>query len=426
MITLVRLSVALVLILIVAACSQPSSPSKVVLESQAVTEKQKLSSSDAWYFGTSVAVDGDLMVVGATRVIEPNFDGAAIYLYQKDVTGTWTFVKKLLASDGVAWDNFGGSVAISGNTVVVGASSAAIGANYYQGAAYIFERDQGGPNAWGQVKKLVSSLGTRDDHFGTSVAISGDIVVVGVPSDTISGNRYQGSAYLFNRNTGGANNWGQFRRLLASDGAKADRFGTSVAISGSTIIIGAFYHAYQGAAYLYQRDQGGVNVWGEVKKLGVDEVPSGIFYFGSSVAINGNFVVVGAPRGDGTNIDQGSAYLFARDQGGVNNWGVVKKLLASDGASTDSFGSSVAISGNTVVIGAEENDIGSSYSQGSAYLYKRNAGGTNNWGQARILLASDGAANNFFGNSVAISGNTIVVGAVGNPGDSNKGAAYIY
>lgn len=201
-------------------------------------------------------------------------------------------------------------------------------------------------------------------------------MVVGVPGDTISGNNYQGSAYLFNRNRGGANNWGQFRRLLASDGAKQDNFGASVSISG-------------------------------------------------------NFVVVGAPRGDGTYIQQGSAYIFARDQGGVNNWGVVKKLLASDGARDDRFGFSVAISGNSVVVGAKYNEIDSNYNQGSAYLYKRNSGGTNNWGQTRRFLASDGDKGDTLGSSVAISGSTIVVGANGKDDGSNppgpaRGAAYIY
>jgi FG-GAP repeat len=184
-------------------------------------------------------------------VVGAYYRGAA-YLYQKDATGTWQFVKKLVASDRARDDYFGGSVAISGDTVVVGA----YGDDIDQGSAYIFERDQGGANTWGQVKKLLASDGAEDDSFGGLVAISGDTVVVGAMFDDIGTNINQGSAYLFQRDKGGANTWGRVKKLLASDRAEGDYFGSSVAISGDTVVVGAFMdnvgtNIGQGSAYIY-------------------------------------------------------------------------------------------------------------------------------------------------------------------------------
>jgi hypothetical protein len=149
-------------------------------------------------------------------------------------------------------------------------------------------------------------------------------------------------------------------------------------------------------------------------------------YFGSSVSISGNTAIVGAPGDDDNGTESGSAYIFSRNQGGTDNWGEVQKLLASDGAAGDYFGWSLSISGNMAIVGAPIDDDNGGDS-GSAYIFSRNQGGTDNWGEVQKLLASDGAAYDYFGHSVSISGNTAIVGAVGDDDNGDySGSAYIF
>ena len=316
----------------------------------------------------------------------------------------WIQQAKLLASDAASSDRFGVSVAISGDVVVIGA----FGDDSYSGSAYVFEREQGG--GWSFVAKLTALDAASYDGFGWSVAISGDTVVVGANGDDAN----TGSAYLFERNQGGSNNWGLVAKLTALDADIYDFFGKSVAISGDVVIVGADGNSdhglYSGSAYLFERDQGGSNNWGQVKKLTALDAAGGD-QFGESVAINGGVIVVGAYSNDAHGSGSGAAYLFERDQGGTNNWGQVKKLTPLDAASGDYFGKSVAISGDMVVVGADGNDD-HGHRTGSAYLFERNQGGTNNWEQVKKLTALDADSNDLFGYSVAISGHTVVVGAL--------------
>ncbi len=376
-------------------------------------------------FGYSVAASGDTVVVGAYDDDDNGSNSGSAYIFRRNQSGgdAWDQVAKLTASDGAADDAFGYSVAISGDTIVVGA---------YQdddngsdsGSAYVFGRNQGGADAWGQVAKLLASDGADNDYFGRSVAISGDTVVVGANQDDDNGSD-SGSAYVFQRNQGGADAWGQVAKLLASDGADGDRFGASVAISGDTVVAGAYYDddngSNSGSAYVFARNQGGADAWGQVAKLLASD--GAIYdYFGRSVAISGDAIAIGAPHYD----DEGSAYVFGRNQGGADTWGQVAKLTASDGADEDDFGSSVAISGDTIVVGAyQDGDNGSS--SGSAYVFARNEGGADAWGQAAKLLASDGADSDYFGLGITISGNTILVGAYGDDDSgSSSGSAYVF
>ena len=212
------------------------------------------------------------------------------------------------------------------------------------------------------------------------------------------------------------------KKITASDGAAGDFFGVSVSISGDTAIVGAEGDdGYKGAAYIFERNQGGANNWGEVKKLtgsGTTQ-PAGdqsVSNFGYSVSISGDTAIVGM----NALVQVGNAWIFERNGGGMNNWGEVKKLTASDGAANDQFGISVSISVDTVIVGASGDDN----SKGSAYIFKRNTGGINNWGQVKKLTASDGAAGDEFGYSVLISGDTAIVGSVGD--DNVKGSAHIF
>ncbi len=375
------------------------------------TEIKKLTASDAAsldLFGNSVALSGDTAVVGA---LFNNTQAGSAYIYQQNNGGTdnWGEVKELVASDGQSGDTFGSAVAISNDTVVVGANDE----DSTNGAAYVFTRNSGGTNNWGEVKKLTPSAGTGPYRFGTSVGISGDTIVVGAPFDTAS----RGSAYVFERNLGGANNWGLARRLTATDGEAGDDFGISVAISIDLLVVGADQDdAAQGAAYIFGRNTGGAGNWGEVKKVIASDGVAGVS-FGNAVDISLDTVVVAAALDDAS---RGAVYIFDRDLGGANNWGEVRKQVASDGVAGDNFGNSLRMSGDFLVGGAGADNA----EKGTAYLFGRNQGGANQWAEVEKLTASDGVAGDQFGYSVGISGDVVAVGAYLK--NSFTGAAYLY
>ena len=374
-------------------------------------------------FGYSVSVSGDTVIVGARG--DGGGSGSA-YIFSRDQGGAdnWGQVKKLTAGDGAAGDEFGASVSISGDTAIAGAW----GDDGYSGSAYIFSRDEGGTDNWGEVKKLTAGDGAAGDIFGISVSIGGDTAIVGAHRDDDNGDD-SGSAYIFSRDEGGTNSWGQVQKLLAGDGASDDEFGRSVSISGDTAIVGAYYDddngSNSGSAYIFSRDYGGADNWGEFKKLITGDGAVGD-WFGRSVSISGDTVIVGAYGDDNNGSQSGSAYIFSRDQGGPDNWGEVIELTPSDGAADDGFGCSVSISGDTAIVGADGDDDNGSNS-GSAYIFSRDQGGADNWGEFKKLTAGDGATDDFFGYSVSISGDTAIVGAYGDDDNGDySGSAYIF
>ena len=375
------------------------------------TEVAKLTASDGAAddrFGWSVAISGDYAIVGAYLDDDKGSNSGSAYVFER-IAGTWTQVAKLTASDGAAGDQFGISVSISGDYAIVGAygdddkGSAS-------GSAYVFERIAG---TWTQAAKLTANDGAASDFFGYSVAISGSYAIIGAYQDDDLGGD-SGSAYVFERIAG---TWTQVAKLTASDGAASDYFGYSVAISGSYAIVGAYLDddngSGSGSAYVFERISG---TWTQVAKLTATDGASGD-QFGWSVAISGDYAIVGARLDDSS---QGSAYVFERASG---TWTQAAKLTASDGAASDYFGHSVAISGDYAIIGAyQDDDLGGD--SGSAYVFERIAG---TWTQVAKLTASDGAASDYFGYSVAISGSYAIVGAFQDDDlGSNSGSAYVF
>ena len=322
---------------------------------------------------------------------------------------------KISAADGVAEDQFAGSLAISGDTAIVGAS--AIGAaNHRPGAAYFFV---GGGNSWTLQQKITAFDAVNEDQFGFDVAIDGQTAVVGAFGRTVGVNPNQGAVYVYTKINGF---WTFQQQLFASDGAKYDIFGSKVAISGDTIVVGAngvdtAQTDNQGAAYVFFRTG---TTWAQQQKLTASDAKNNAF-FGDSVAIGADTIVVGATEDTvGTNTQQGSAYVFLRSG---STWSQQQKLTASDGASGDGFGYRVGVSVDTAIVGAPQNIIGNS--PGAAYVFVRT--GTV-WAQQQKLTADDGAAGDAFGISVTLSGNTAIVGADGDTIGSNvaQGSAYLY
>jgi hypothetical protein len=370
------------------------------------------------YFGSSVAIAGNTAVVGAPgKTVGSNAQQGAAYVYTFNGS-SWVQQAELTASDGTASDSFGRSVAISGNTVVVGAPYASLFPKVLQGSAYAYKF---GGTSWALSGKLTAPDAANNDYFGSSVAISGSTAVVGAYGKTIGANTSQGAAYLYTSLP-----WVERVEFTASNGAAYDEFGISVAISGNTAVVGAYgktigANTSQGAAYVYASSNGG-NTWAQQAELTASNGATNDL-FGSSVAISGNTALVGAQgKTVGPNSAQGAAYVYTFN---VASWVQQAELTANDGAMNDAFGVSVAISGNTALVGAPGKSTGPNSGQGAAYVYLFNG---SSWVQQAKLIASDGAANDALGQSVGISGNSAVVGAPNKSDASNpsRGAAYVF
>ena len=385
--------------------------------------ESKLTASDGEtndQFGYNVSISGDYAVIGAYTEDANGGQSGSAYIFERDGAGVWSEVQKLTASDGSSLDYFGFSVAISGETVVIGADYDDDNGSA-SGSAYVFERD--GVGFWSETQKLIASDAAANERFGYSVSISGNTVGIGAAydDDVDAATIDAGSAYVFERDEAGV--WSQVQKLTASDGAGGDLFGKSVSISGDTLVVGADYDddngSASGSAYVFDRDGGGF--WSETQKLTASD-GSSVDYFGWKVSISGETMVVSANYDDDNGLNSGSVFIFERDGAGV--WSEAQKLTASDGAENDQFGRSVSISGNKVVIGVDADDDNGGNS-GSAYVFER--GGAGNWSEVQKLTASDGAASDFFGRSVSISGETVVVGGHGNDDNgSGSGSAYMF
>jgi hypothetical protein len=253
---------------------------------------------------------------------------------------------------------------------------------------------------WTQQAKLTASDGVSNDYFGYSVAISGNTAVTGA----VAKNSLTGAAYVFVR-SGTA--WSQQAKLTASDGAANDYFGDSVAVSGSTAVVGARQNSSTGAAYVFVPSG---TTWSQQAKLTASDAAP-LDNFGVWVAVSGSTTVVGA---FGKNSNTGAAYVFVRSG---TTWSQQAELTAFDAAQSDNFGLSVALSGSIALVGAS----GKSSNKGAAYVFVRS--GTT-WSQQSELTASDSVSNDYFGVSVALSGSNAVVGAQGK--NSFTGAAYVY
>lgn len=295
------------------------------------------------YFGYTVSIDGDTAVIGAYGESELGFEAGAAYVFVRS-GNDWIQQAKLLANDGALGDRFGESVAISGNTIVVGAHwDDDHGRN--SGSAYVFVRDG---NSWTQQAKLSTPDGNTEDSFGRAVAISGDTIVVSAFYDDDLGFN-SGSVHVFERS---GTIWTRQPKLLASDGGVTDEFGTNVAIDGNTFLVSAARDddmgADAGAFYVFVHD--GIE-WKEHSKLRAPGSGAGDRL--SAVDINGNIAIIGAWGDDDSGSNSGAAYVFERNG---TSWAFHSKLSAPDGASEDLFGRSVAIANNSLIVGADSDD----------------------------------------------------------------------
>jgi len=359
-------------------------------------------------FGSSVSISGDLCVIGSPTDDDNGHDSGSAYIFRFDGSD-WVPESKLTASDGSAWDLFGISVSLDGNRCLVGANGDDDSGDH-TGSAYIFRYDE--PD-WVQETKLTAFDGAQDDEFGTSVSLCGDVCLIGASGDDDNGDG-SGSAYVFRFD---GHSWAYERKLLALDGQAGDLFGTSVSISTDLCIIGAKFDDdngdKSGSAYIFR--YGDPN-WVQQAKLMPSDGEAEDF-FGGSVAADGGHCIVGAHGDDDRGQRAGSAYAFRFAD---PNWVQEAKLTASDGDAWDSFGWSVAVSGDVGVVGAYmDNAIASE--AGSAYIFRFADG---NWGREIKLAGSDSAEHDHFGWSVSLDLDNVLVGAIRK--NEYTGAAYTF
>ncbi|HEV2826313.1 MAG TPA: FG-GAP repeat protein [Pyrinomonadaceae bacterium] len=320
---------------------------------------------------------------------------------------------KLTAPDAEYEDEFGRAVAVQGNVAVVGAPKDQ-GAGYGTGAAYVFEKTTSG---WQLQQKLTAPDSSSYSFFGTSVAIDGDRIVVGAYGDQNAG-IYAGAAYVFVR---AGSQWTPEQKLTGSENSFADSFGISVAIKGDRIICGAFGNSdfnqgEVGSAYVFQRIDG---LWLQQQELTASDGAS-LARFGLSVAMSEDTIAVGADGDSELGFFSGAVYVFTFDG---SNWLQQQKLHAQDAREGASFGYHVAMSGDTIVAGAPGDEVGT-HTHGAAYVFSRRSHG---WLQDRKLIAKDKDVFDGFGLRVAVSEDTIAVGSMFDiEAALYAGAVYVY
>ncbi len=358
------------------------------------------------HFGFAVAIDGDTALIGARGA---NAGQGAAYVFARSGT-TWSEQAMLTASDGEAGDLAGCSVALRGDVALVGAQ---YGGDKDQGAAYVFIRSGA---SWSEQAKLAAADAMPGFVFGMSVALEEGQALVGAPGAEGDDNS-PGAAYVFTR-TG--TDWSQEAKLTGAGSSSRDRFGTAVAIDGDTALVGAITHdpggiRDQGAAYVFARSDA---TWSRQTKLTATDGAAGD-EFGSSVALDGSMALVGAWNARiGANEGQGAAYVFALSGA---TWSQGAKLTAAGGAAGDHLGQAAALDGGAALVGTSLRDGG----RGGAFVFTHDGTG---WSQLAALAMQDGAAWDQFGRSVALDGRTALVGALGHDAgvQADQGAAYVF
>lgn len=368
-------------------------------------------------FGSALSMDGKYIAIGATGFQAGNKGVVgSVDLYMKRMD-TWIFRQRLTANDGRNGDTFGASVALNEKTVLVGSPFHSAAGGNGSGAAYVFQTRG---TTWLQQSKLVDPISALEDEFGYSVAVSGEMAVVGARQDDKRGPN-SGTVYVFTRQPPTAKTlkewWKQTAVLTAENPAIGAQFGHAVDVDQNTIIVGAYgvdlAGSDSGAAYIFEQRGG---QWEQLNSLVAQDAKAGDM-FGSVVAVHGQTAVVGAY---GVNLGQGAAYVFTWSDG---SWLQQAKLQPPDISRGDKFGGSVSVNGDTIVVGAHEHDV-SGTNTGTAYVFIRQG---NRWVQQAKLLADDAAIGDQFGGSVSVNRDTIVVGAwLDDNAVPDTGSAYIF
>jgi FG-GAP repeat len=355
--------------------------------------------------GYSVAIDDNWAMSGVPES-DSLASGAGKVLVYRRSGGTWSLLQTLVPETPVAEGGFGATIDLSGDRAIIGALTEAP-----HGAAYVFERVG---NTWSQKARVTGD--TLAYYFArTAVAISGDYAFVGAHGPSTTTFSGPGHVYVYKRNSAGA--WLRDTTITASDAFPYMEFGASVSIDGDVLVVGAQGGQFEpDASYVFRRSG---SAWTEVAKLTPLDTPVHR-YFGRSVSIAGNALIVGAPYDSANGHLAGAAYVFERDSSGT--WSQVQKLAPSTLTEDDHFGHSVSMDGPQLIVGAAGAD-GQSAMTGAAFTFRR---GLYGWVQWQTLFASDAVYGDAFGSDVSISGECAMVGAPDAEAPPNGGSAYIF
>ena len=391
--------------------ASPGQSVAVTAPPSGVTEITASNGSADDEFGVSVAIDGDFAIVGAEDFPSNDRDGI-VYLFERDADGNWSeeaFFDRTGTGDGL-----GDEVEISGST------AAAIAPE----GRYTLMLERGAGGGWSEGPSVAPSGPVVTDDFGRSIGLSGDYLFVGAPRDDHAGSS-TGAAYIFERSSGV---WPATEtvKLVASDASAGDQFGASVAVSGTYAVVGAPYRAeagprVPGAVYVFERDSSGT--WNEVAILTTSE-PVTDLELGRTVAIDGGTIAASSPNYSEVASFAGAVFVFERDSSG--SWRETQRIEPSDLSANDRFGASIDISGNTMVIGSQNGDTSAVTDSGTAYVYRRTAGGV--WFEITELAAPNPEAGSDFGGAVSVSGTRGLVGAdrASPNATSEMGEAYVF
>lgn len=390
------------------------------------------SSQPAAAFGTSSAISGDTLVVGSPLRDIPAIDAGRVYVHERSAGfgAPWGQVAEFSGSDTIAGDLFGQSVAIDGDFMAVGAPGADLPGSSNVGSVYMFQRNPANRNAWLQVAKILPpAVNTNgNDAFGSAVALQGNTLLVGAPNANLPGAARSGRAFVFKLGSGGPGNWAVSQVLVALDNRASGLFGdnefygAAVALDGDTAIIGA--HGANrsgntanwnfGAAYIHTRPNN-AGAFSELKRLDEfnDTEVKAYSGFGYSVDVSGDRIVVGvhattAPFGV---IKPGRARIYERNEGGTDQWGLVRDASPSDGLISAHFGRSVAISGELILVGSPGPSETSSENRGFVEILRRTPGATPTWLTIDRVTQGTVTSGDRYGNSVDIDGFSGVAGA---------------
>ncbi len=359
-------------------------------------------------FGVSVGIAGNTVVVGSIYDDDLGGDAGSAYVFFED-NGVWTQQAKLTAKDAKPNDYFGISVAIAGDRILVGAAEARTNGSR-TGAVYVYERTN---KVWALTQKLMPSTGAASDYFGYAVALEGNVAIIGAPqTDAVAYD--SGAAYVF---TYDGTFWSEKAKLSPPTGGVYGFFGGSVALFGTTVLIGQWDDgsgADMGSVFAFKENSGS---WIFQQELKASDRALGDT-FGFSVALHNNKAFIGAPFRDGSCVNSGAVYVYGRYN---DVWCEEQIIIPEDKNASQAFGSSVAVYGDMAAIGSYWDQDNGDYS-GSAYAYRDIE---NVWTQQFKYLPNDGVVGQLFGISAAMDGDRVIVGANGDDDNgTDSGAAY--
>ncbi|MCA9923399.1 MAG: FG-GAP repeat protein [Anaerolineales bacterium] len=378
------------------------------------------------WLGINIATEGKMVAIGARYGDGVSENSGVVYIFEKTRHG-WIQTGKLMANDGEPNDNFGEAIAINGNTIVIG-SRLNNENGVDSGGVYVFEKTGRGRQAsWEQVAKLVGDDTESGDHFGVAIDIEEDTIIAGAPLH--DGRAFEaGAIYVFRLVDTNTHNWQQVSKIIPDSVGYLDKFGRKLSIDGTTLVVTAYRDddlgSNSGAVYIFEQDANDNESWNAITKLTASDGEADDS-FGISVDLDRTTLVVGARYADSDIVDTGAAYVYR--QTSTTSWEEVAKLVAPEPASNASFGWDTAVYGNHILVGAPDHPNADFTKTGAVYLYHRDEGGADKWGLVNTFTSPNPGYWDGFGFEVEIGQYNALIGSLKDDDiATDAGMAYLY